>query len=72
MENISFWDWKFGFEIVSLVRLASSFALSRYIVSSYQIHGLESLEEELCGKQGTIGRNLTTSRHLVVSFFHIL
>jgi hypothetical protein len=41
-------------------------------VSDFQIYSLRICGAEVCGKQGTIGRNLTTSRHLVVSLFHIL
>jgi len=32
----------------------------------------ESLEQEVCGKRGILGRNLTTSRHLVIVSLSII
>jgi hypothetical protein len=59
MEKVS-WIW---LGIISLVRVALRFSFVKIDVRSIVS---ESLEQEVCGKQGTVGRNLMTSRHLVV------
>jgi hypothetical protein len=40
-------------------------------MSDFQIYNLRIFGVEVCGKQGTIGKDMTTSRHWLYSPFHI-